>query len=53
MMLLSDQTIKSINSVQGKQALRESALKSMQQLSQQLIGDPAIDDIYFTGFVIQ
>ena len=53
MMLLSDQTIKSINSVQGKQALRETALKSMQELSQKLIGDPAIDDIYFTGFVIQ
>ena len=53
MMLLSDQTIKSINSVQGKQALRETALKSLQELCQKLIGNPAIDDIYFTGFVIQ
>ena len=53
MMLLSDQTIKSINSVQGKQALRETALKSLQDLCQRLIGDPAIEDIYFTGFIIQ
>ena len=52
-MLLSDQTIDSIKSVQGKQALRETALKSLQELCQTLIGDPAIDDIYFTGFVIQ
>jgi flagellar FliL protein len=52
-MLLSDQTVNSIKSVQGKQALRETALKSIQQLCQTLIGDPAIDDVYFTGFIIQ
>lgn len=52
-MLLSDQTIDSIKSVQGKQALRETALKSLQQLFQTLIGDPAIDDVYFTGFIVQ
>lgn len=52
-MLLSDQTVDSIKSVQGKQALREAALKSLQQLFQKLIGDPAIDDVYFTGFIIQ
>lgn len=52
-MLLSDQTADSIKSVQGKQALRENALKSLQQLFQTLIGDPAIDDVYFTGFIIQ
>jgi flagellar FliL protein len=52
-MLLSDQTVDSIKSVQGKQALRENALKSIQQLLQTLVGDPAIDDVYFTGFIIQ
>ena len=52
-MLLSDQTVNSIKSVQGKQALRETALKSLQQVCQKLIGDPAIDDVYFTGFIIQ
>ncbi|MBI1421858.1 MAG: hypothetical protein GC149_00240 [Gammaproteobacteria bacterium] len=52
-MLLSDQTVNDIKSVQGKQTLREAALKSLQTLCQNLIGDPAIDDVYFTGFIIQ
>ena len=52
-MLLSEQTVDSIKSVKGKQALREVALKSLQQLFQILIGDPAIDDVYFTDFIIQ
>lgn len=53
MMLLSEQTVSSIRSVQGKQTLRETALKKLQQLFQAQIGDPVIDEIYFTGFVIQ
>lgn len=53
MMLLSEQTVSSIRSVQGKQTLRETALKELQQLFQSQIGDPVIDEIYFTGFVIQ
>lgn len=52
-MLLSDQTVASIKSVQGKQALRKTALKSVQQICKKLIGDPAIDAVYFTGFIIQ
>lgn len=52
-MLLSDQTVNKIKSVQGKQALRQTALKSVQQVCQKLIGDPVIDDVYFTGFIIQ
>jgi flagellar FliL protein len=52
-MLLSEQTVSGIKSVQGKQALRESALKSVQQVCQKLIGDPVIEDVYFTGFIIQ
>jgi flagellar FliL protein len=52
-MLLSDQTVASIKSVQGKQALRKTALKSVQQVCKKLIGDPTIDAVYFTGFIIQ
>jgi len=52
-MLLRDQTVYNIKSTQGKQVLRETALKSLQQVCQELIGDPAIDDVYFTGFIIQ
>lgn len=53
MMLLSEQTMSGIKSVQGKQALRDTALKELQKLFQAQIGDPVIDEVYFTGFVIQ
>lgn len=52
-MLLSDQTVSSIKSVQGKQALRKTALESVQQVCKKLIGDPTVDAVYFTGFIIQ
>lgn len=52
-MLLSSQTVSSIKSVQGKQALRKAALKSVQDVCQKLIGDKAVEDVYFTGFIIQ
>ena len=52
-MLLSDQTVDSIKSVQGKQALRKTALAAVQKVCKKLVGDPAIDDVYFTGFIIQ
>jgi len=52
-MLLSDQTVNSVKSVQGKQALRETALKSVQEVCQKLIGGPVVDDVYFTGFIVQ
>lgn len=52
-MLLSDQTPESIKSVKGKLALQKSALKSVQQVCEKLIGSPVVDDVYFTGFIIQ
>ena len=53
MMVLSEQRIDDIKSVAGKQKLRETTLKELQALLQQQLGDPAIDEIYFTGFIIQ
>ena len=53
MMVLSEQTIDDIKSVAGKQKLRETTLKEVQNLLQAQIGDPAVDEIYFTGFIIQ
>lgn len=53
MMVLSEQTINDIKSVAGKQKLRETTLKEIQALLQAQIGDPAVDEIYFTGFIIQ
>ena len=53
MMVLSQQTINDIKSVAGKQKLRETTLKEIQNLLQTQIGDPGVDEIYFTGFIIQ
>ena len=52
MMVLSEQTINDVKSVAGKQKLRETTLKELQTLLQQQIGDPAVEEIYFTGFII-
>ncbi len=53
MMVLSEQTTDDIKSVAGKQKLRETTLKEVQTLLEEKIGDPAVDEIYFTGFIIQ
>ena len=53
MMVLSEQTINDIKSVAGKEKLRKTTLKEVQDLLQKQIGDPAVDEIYFTGFIIQ
>ncbi len=53
MLLLSEQTSGDIKTVAGKQKLREKALKEVQDLLTVQIGDPAIDDIYFTAFIVQ
>lgn len=53
MMLLSEQSAQDINNVQGKQALRERTLKEVQGLLQAQIGEPAVEEVYFTSFIVQ
>jgi flagellar FliL protein len=53
MMVLSEQSAGDVKSVAGKQKLRETTLKELQSLLQQQVGDPAVTEIYFTGFIIQ
>ena len=53
MMVLSEQTQNDIRSVKGKEKLRGTALKEVQTLLKKQIGDEAVDEIYFTGFIIQ
>ena len=53
MMVLSEQSTKDINTVAGKQHLRDVTLKEVQTLLQTQIGDPGVEEIYFTGFIIQ
>jgi len=53
MMILSEQTAGDIKSVAGKQNLRKKTLKEIQQLLVEQIGTEAIDDIFFTAFIVQ
>lgn len=53
MLVLSEQSSADIKSVAGKQKLRETTLKEIQGLLEEQIGDPAVDEVYFTGFIIQ
>jgi len=53
MMVLSEQTASGIRTVKGKQKLREVTLKEIQEFLTAQIGDPIVEEIYFTGFIIQ
>jgi len=52
-MLLSGQSVTDIKTSQGKEKLRESTLKQLQLVMKETTGEPVIDAVYFTGFVIQ
>lgn len=52
-MLLSGQSVTDIKTPQGKEKLRESTLKALQQVMTETTGEAVIDAVYFTGFVIQ
>lgn len=53
MMLLSEQNAKDLRSVAGKQKLRETVLKELQKLLEKEIGEPAVEEVLFAGFIIQ
>ncbi len=53
MLVLSEQTVSGIRTVQGKQRLRAITLKEIQDFFMQQVGDPIVEEIYFTGFIIQ
>lgn len=52
-LLLSSQDASSISRPHGKEELRKVALKSVQDVMQELEGDPLIEALYFTNFIIQ
>ncbi len=52
-MILSEQNTKSLRSLEGKQRLRDDTVKEIQTLLTREIGEPAVEEVYFTAFVIQ
>ncbi|GBE11571.1 flagellar basal body-associated protein FliL [bacterium BMS3Bbin12] len=52
-MLFSNQTYESVNTLQGKEHLRKEALAQVRRVMQKEIGEPGVDAVYFTSFVMQ
>ena len=52
-MLLSAQEPEIMNSPQGREELRGTALEEVKALMTELEGMPYIDDVYFNNFVVQ
>ena len=52
-MLLSGQSFETLQTPEGKEALREQALVKIQEVLQQEIGKPGIEQVLFVNFVMQ
>ena len=52
-MLFSDQQYDNISTLEGKERLREAALDIIQRILEKETGDPGIEAVYFTTFVMQ
>lgn len=52
-MLFSDLNLASITSRAGKEKLRADALREVQKVLQEQTGEPGVENIYFTSFVMQ
>lgn len=52
-LLFSSYTFKDVNTVEGKQQLRASALAEVQKIMAEETGSPVVDALYFTSFVTQ
>ena len=52
-LLFSSQTYESVSTLEGKEALREEALNVIQKILEEETGDPGVESVYFTSFVMQ
>lgn len=52
-MLLSDQSQDELMTRQGKEALQQAALAEVQKVMTDRYGEPAVETLYFTSFVMQ
>ncbi|TVS18546.1 MAG: flagellar basal body protein FliL [Gammaproteobacteria bacterium] len=52
-MLLSDQSFEGLSSREGKETLQQAALEEVQRVLVEFHGSPAVESLYFTGFLMQ
>jgi flagellar protein FliL len=52
-MLLSDKTYEQLNTAEGKETTRLEMLETIRNVLERNTGDPGVESIYFTSFVMQ
>jgi len=52
-LLYSSKTATELNSLEGKEKLRQQTREEIQKIMTENTGKPGIDEVYFTGFVVQ
>ena len=52
-MLFARQTVDELSSMEGKEALRATALETVQAVLQEEEGEPLVDDLLFTNLIVQ
>lgn len=52
-LLLSSQNYKTLSTLEGKEQVRGAALTVIQKILQDRTGKPGVEEVYFTGFVMQ
>lgn len=53
LLLFSSQTYELVSTLEGKESLREEALNVVQRILEEETGDPGVESVYFTSFVMQ
>ena len=52
-LLFGSQTYDKVNTLKGKEELRQKALTEVQKILEEETGDPGVEALYFTSFVMQ
>ena len=52
-LLYSSKTADELNSIEGKEELRKQTRNTIQKIMKENIGKPGVDEVFFTGFVVQ
>jgi len=52
-LLYSSKTSAELNSLEGKETLRRETREAIQKIMTENIGNPGVDEVFFTGFVVQ
>ena len=53
LLLMGGRTLTDLTSREGKEALRAEALEEVQRILTENTGDPGVEELYFTSFVVQ